>query len=130
MVHGLALCFYVVQVDAFWRMVCGTIQTGRIDPIVNPGALSGHCHTVAGPLTKSINVEYTTQAHRVLQTSILLPLLQATKQRIARRVEYSKTKALTGRRKCITDIATDHTSMRHMMEPSCTTWVEVSIIRI
>ena len=53
MIQGALLSFCVVRIDAFWRMVCGTIQTGRIDPIVNPGMLSGHCHTVAGPLSRS-----------------------------------------------------------------------------
>lgn len=36
-------------VDAFWRMNCGTIQLGRIDPIINPGSVSGHVHILAGP---------------------------------------------------------------------------------
>lgn len=36
-------------VDAFWRMNCGTIQLGRIDPIINPGGISGHVHILAGP---------------------------------------------------------------------------------
>jgi len=35
--------------DAYWRMECpGTLFTGRIDPIVNPGAVSGHTHIVLG----------------------------------------------------------------------------------
>jgi hypothetical protein len=37
------------HVDAFWRMVCGTIQVGRVDPIVNPNGISGHSHMIAGP---------------------------------------------------------------------------------
>jgi hypothetical protein len=51
-VQSLLLCLFFTHVDAFWRMVCSTIQTGRIDPIVNPGAVSGHAHTVAGPISK------------------------------------------------------------------------------
>lgn len=35
-------------VHAFWRMNCDVIQTARIDPIVNPGALAAHCHTIVG----------------------------------------------------------------------------------
>jgi hypothetical protein len=37
------------NVDAFWRMVCSTVQVGRVDPIISPGGVSGHCHTIAGP---------------------------------------------------------------------------------
>lgn len=36
------------RVDAFFRVNCGKIQTGRIDPIVNPGAVSAHAHTIVG----------------------------------------------------------------------------------
>ncbi|OCT50818.1 WSC domain-containing protein [Cladophialophora carrionii] len=52
-VHGafltIVLSLAFGNVDAFWRMVCSTVQVGRIDPIVNPGGISGHCHTIAGP---------------------------------------------------------------------------------
>ncbi|KAL8970381.1 MAG: hypothetical protein Q9183_001554 [Haloplaca sp. 2 TL-2023] len=34
--------------QAFWRLSCGIVQTSRIDPIVNPGALSSHAHKIAG----------------------------------------------------------------------------------
>ncbi|KIW47070.1 uncharacterized protein PV06_02678 [Exophiala oligosperma] len=37
------------HVEAFWRMRCGTVQVGRVDPIVSPGGVAGHCHTIAGP---------------------------------------------------------------------------------
>jgi len=33
---------------AFWRMSCGIIQTGRIDPVVSPGKIAGHAHKIAG----------------------------------------------------------------------------------
>ena len=45
--HALQLC------SAFWRMNCGIIQNGRIDPIISPGKVSGHCHKLAGPSTIS-----------------------------------------------------------------------------
>jgi hypothetical protein len=32
----------------YWRIGCGRIQTGRVDPIVNPGKISSHAHNVAG----------------------------------------------------------------------------------
>ncbi|KAK7902952.1 hypothetical protein LTR67_002598 [Exophiala xenobiotica] len=43
----LSLTFGNVQ--AFWRMRCGTVQVGRVDPIVSPGGVAGHAHTIAGP---------------------------------------------------------------------------------
>ncbi len=50
---GLVFILSFDIVDAFWRMVCGTIQTGRVDPVISPGTISGHCHTLAGPISKS-----------------------------------------------------------------------------
>lgn len=35
-------------VNAFFRLNCAKVQVGRIDPIVNPGALAAHCHTIVG----------------------------------------------------------------------------------
>jgi hypothetical protein len=34
--------------SGFWRIDCGRIQVGRIDPIVSPGKVSSHCHNVGG----------------------------------------------------------------------------------
>ncbi|EXJ91928.1 hypothetical protein A1O3_00478 [Capronia epimyces CBS 606.96] len=45
---SLSLWTGVGVVDAFWRMNCGLAQTGRIDPIINPGAISGHVHILSG----------------------------------------------------------------------------------
>lgn len=37
------------QAAAFWRLLCDNpVTVGRYDPIVNPNAISGHVHTVAG----------------------------------------------------------------------------------
>ncbi|KAI1773881.1 WSC-domain-containing protein [Hypoxylon cercidicola] len=33
---------------AYWRMSCGLIQTGRLDPNISPGAVSAHVHKVSG----------------------------------------------------------------------------------
>ena len=33
---------------AYWRMACSVSQTSRIDPILNPGTVSGHVHKFAG----------------------------------------------------------------------------------
>jgi len=39
--------------SAFWRMSCGIIQTGRIDPIVSPGKVASHVHKIAGASSES-----------------------------------------------------------------------------
>lgn len=46
------------QVNAFWRMGCSTILNGRIDPIVNPGKLSTHSHTIVGGSNIGVNSSY------------------------------------------------------------------------
>lgn len=46
------------QVNAFWRMGCSTIVNGRIDPIVNPGKLSSHSHTIVGGSNIGIDSSY------------------------------------------------------------------------
>jgi hypothetical protein len=38
--------------EAFWRMNCAVIQTGRVDPLVNPGAVAAHAHTIVGGSSK------------------------------------------------------------------------------
>ena len=38
--------------DAFWRMSCSIVQTGRIDPVVSPGQINGHVHKIAGASSK------------------------------------------------------------------------------
>jgi hypothetical protein len=52
------LCFicltFSVQVHAFWRMGCSTLEIGRIDPVVQPGVVSNHVHTVVGGNSKNI----------------------------------------------------------------------------
>jgi hypothetical protein len=62
---GIVLSLTVGHVDAFWRMVCGTVAVGRIDPIVNPGGISGHCHTIAGPNSEQDSVTQQEDAKRV-----------------------------------------------------------------
>ncbi|KAK5121954.1 hypothetical protein LTR85_004526 [Meristemomyces frigidus] len=46
---------FLVGVDAFWRLNCAKIQTGRIDPLVNPGTVSAHAHTIVGGSNIGIN---------------------------------------------------------------------------
>ncbi|GAM82547.1 hypothetical protein ANO11243_005290 [Dothideomycetidae sp. 11243] len=46
------------QASAFWRMSCSLIMQGRIDPIVNPGALAAHSHTITGGSNIGVNATY------------------------------------------------------------------------
>lgn len=39
-------CFH--GADAYWRMSCSIIQTGRLDPNISPGEVSAHVHKVSG----------------------------------------------------------------------------------
>ncbi len=46
---GLLAAFAASPVSAFWRLPCKTpIVVERADPIVNPGKVSGHVHTIMG----------------------------------------------------------------------------------
>ncbi|EXJ57798.1 murein transglycosylase [Cladophialophora psammophila CBS 110553] len=46
---GLLAALAVSPVSAFWRLPCKSpIVVERADPIVNPGAVSGHLHTIMG----------------------------------------------------------------------------------
>lgn len=45
---ALAVGLLAGSSQAFWRLSCGTVQTSRIDPIINPGAISTHVHKIAG----------------------------------------------------------------------------------
>ena len=49
----------VSSVHAFFRINCANIQKGRIDPLVNPGALAAHSHSIVGGSS-----QYTTTAER------------------------------------------------------------------
>ena len=39
--------------EAYFRMSCGVIQSGRIDPVISPGKIAGHAHKIAGASSKS-----------------------------------------------------------------------------
>ncbi|KAL8771573.1 MAG: hypothetical protein Q9209_003016 [Squamulea sp. 1 TL-2023] len=43
----------------YWRLSCGLSQTARIDPIINPGSVSGHVHKFAG--ASNVNAQSTYQ---------------------------------------------------------------------
>ncbi|KAF2208353.1 hypothetical protein CERZMDRAFT_49511 [Cercospora zeae-maydis SCOH1-5] len=46
------------HVDAFWRMNCALVQRGRIDPLVSPGAIAGHTHSIMGGSNIGINATF------------------------------------------------------------------------
>ncbi|KAK4996850.1 hypothetical protein LTR66_003637 [Elasticomyces elasticus] len=46
------------SVEAFWRMNCAVVHTGRVDPLVNPGALAAHAHTIVGGSNIGVNATY------------------------------------------------------------------------
>ncbi len=48
----VALTGLAVTVDAYWRMPCGLIQTGRVDAVINPGMISPHVHGLVGAASK------------------------------------------------------------------------------
>ncbi|KAF2157675.1 WSC-domain-containing protein [Myriangium duriaei CBS 260.36] len=54
----LSIALLAGNAHAFWRMSCALINTGRIDPIVNPGAISAHAHTIVGASNIGINSTY------------------------------------------------------------------------
>jgi len=54
---GLVLAYASVA-NAFWRMNCAIVNTGRIDPLVNPGTVAAHAHTIVGGSSKSLAFQY------------------------------------------------------------------------
>ncbi|KZF19119.1 WSC-domain-containing protein [Xylona heveae TC161] len=56
----LSFAFAFSNVDAYWRMSCSTVQTGRIDPVVSPGMVSSHVHKLVGASNINISSTYDT----------------------------------------------------------------------
>lgn len=55
----LAVLGQTATVNAFFRMSCpGRIVRERLDPIVNPGSVSSHVHTISGGSGFSANMSY------------------------------------------------------------------------
>ncbi|KAI9801579.1 MAG: hypothetical protein M1825_003258 [Sarcosagium campestre] len=46
--------------EAYWRLGCSFIQTGRIDTITNFGQVSSHVHKIAGPSNFNVTSTYET----------------------------------------------------------------------
>jgi hypothetical protein len=45
--------------EAFWRMECrGSTGLARIDPLVDPGQISGHAHTIHGSSGELVSIYY------------------------------------------------------------------------
>ncbi|KAI9710821.1 MAG: hypothetical protein M1812_007370 [Candelaria pacifica] len=56
----VALTGLAVTVEAYWRLPCSLIQTGRIDPVINPGMISPHVHKIVGASNINPNSTYDT----------------------------------------------------------------------
>lgn len=54
----LALLLCTQSSLAYWRMSCGLSQTGRLDPIVSPGKISGHVHKIVGASNIGLSSDY------------------------------------------------------------------------
>ncbi|KIV86256.1 hypothetical protein PV11_01876 [Exophiala sideris] len=55
---ALSLGSWFGAVDAYWRMNCGVAQTGRVDPILSPGSVSGHVHLLSGATNVNTTSDY------------------------------------------------------------------------
>lgn len=55
----LGLLAHVAPTAAFWRMPCpGRLIDERADPIISPGVVSGHVHTIAGGNGFNFSMDY------------------------------------------------------------------------
>ncbi|RSL39253.1 hypothetical protein CEP53_014198 [Fusarium sp. AF-6] len=54
----LGLLTIATLVDAYWRMLCSIIQTGRVDPIIAPGRVAAHLHKVSGASNFGVSATY------------------------------------------------------------------------
>lgn len=56
---AVIISLFLQPVAAFWRMPCpGRLVLERADPIISPGAVSGHVHTVSGGSGFSFTTSY------------------------------------------------------------------------
>ncbi|KAF2218314.1 hypothetical protein BDZ85DRAFT_311109, partial [Elsinoe ampelina] len=63
----------VSSAEAFWRMNCGIIQVGRVDPIINPGALAQHAHTISGGSNIGVNATYASLVNSACNSCEIFP---------------------------------------------------------
>ncbi|KAF4547191.1 Hypothetical protein D9617_54g000250 [Elsinoe fawcettii] len=59
--------------EAFWRMNCNIIQIGRVDPIINPGALAQHAHTISGGSNVGVNATYQSLVNSACNSCEIFP---------------------------------------------------------
>lgn len=94
--------------NAFWRLNCANIQYGRIDPIVNPGAIAAHVHTAQGGSSKYIAYFCSlTHALTTSQISALMRPMSPSPTQNAPRARSRTTSLLTGHRFSTTSTRTD-----------------------
>ena len=56
---GLALTTLIPQAAAFWRLPClNKLLVERNDPIVSPGSVAGHLHTIMGGNGFNFTMDY------------------------------------------------------------------------
>lgn len=59
MLIPLLLCCYIIPVRSFWRLPCAApLVTERADPIMNPGTLANHLHTIMGGNAFDFSMSY------------------------------------------------------------------------
>ncbi len=122
------LVFRPAQIDAYWRMRCGPIQVGRIDPIHSPGAVSGHVHLLAGPISKfSASSLLSMLTCCKIQTQP--PTMLVFKQLHAPHVAFRRTRAHTGPLRCIVNLQMEASStfLRMAIRQSSITWAEETL---
>lgn len=57
----LAISCFVPGTSAFWRLPClNPLVIERADPIVNPGGVAGHLHTIMGGNGFNFTMDYDT----------------------------------------------------------------------
>ncbi|KAA8642019.1 hypothetical protein EYZ11_003950 [Aspergillus tanneri] len=53
------LALFATSTDAFWRMMCPSrLVQERADPIINPGAVASHVHTISGGNGFALSMDY------------------------------------------------------------------------
>lgn len=60
-IRNIALCIVAlgVEVNAFWRLPCSSpVVVERADPIMDPGIVSTHAHTVMGSNAFNFTMDY------------------------------------------------------------------------
>lgn len=118
------------HVEAFWRMRCGTVQVGRVDPIVSPGGVAGHCHTIAGPNSELFflrKIEPRTVEWRAdfgpLQISTLRQRSTTCRPPSVPLVRFKQTRAHTGLLICTTGSPMALSQKCLTMARSLITWI-------